>query len=377
MRSPEKFLATHWQKRPLMMRDAVEFHGPVLSADEAAWLATQADVESRLVFTDRSGGEQIFRLEQGPFSESDLSDLPTEDWTLLIQDVEKHLPEFRQWFDAIDFIPDWRIDDLMISVAAPGGSVGPHADNYDVFLVQVSGTRDWITGPRDSAEPDQSAEGLSLLQPFEAEHRWNARPGDVLYLPPGVPHWGVAKTLCTTYSIGMRAPTQHELVAGADRVLDKPSGESDSDDRFYEDPDLSPFESAAGEISAEALDRLAAQALLPDDLTANDRARVLGNVVTDPKAWLMPEPASDGDAPERIHGMAQLAWAVIEGTSRVFVNGADRAVEPDQLTVFQRWCDSRVITTAEIDALHGTGNGAEYVEWLRLQGAFDAGHSDE
>ena len=116
---------------------------PVLEPDELAWLATLPDVESRLVFTEGTRANARYRVEHGPFEEQRLSELPQSNWTLLVQDVEKHLPDFRQWFECVTFVPDWRIDDLMISFAAPGGSVGPHQDNYDVFLCQGMGRREW------------------------------------------------------------------------------------------------------------------------------------------------------------------------------------------------------------------------------------------
>ena len=141
--SAERFLATCWQKTPLHLPGALDSESPALSGEELAWLATLDDVESRLVFTERHDGGTRYRVESGPFDEELLSSLPDSDWTLLVQDVEKHLPDFRQLLSLVPFIPDWRIDDLMISFAAPGGSVGPHKDNYDVFLCQGSGHREW------------------------------------------------------------------------------------------------------------------------------------------------------------------------------------------------------------------------------------------
>ena len=370
---PEQFLATHWQKRPLMQRQADAFSGPVLPVDEAAWLATLADVESRLVFTDRSGDDLRYRLDQGPFEERELADLPDRDWTLLVNDVDKHLPDFRDWFSAIDFIPDWRIDDLMISVAAPGGSVGPHLDNYDVFLVQVTGEREWITGDPSAVKPDPRSEGLSLLAPFDAVDRWTAVPGDVLYLPPGMPHWGVAKELCTTYSIGMRAPTRNELLAGDARIRNM-DPVFDEDEAFYTDPDLVAAEAGAGRIAPEAIDRIRAQGLLGDERPDVEIATVLGSVITDPKAWLLPDPLPATVSPTRIHGMARLAWSTIAAEPRVFVNGESVTVTPDQLAVFREWCRSRQVTADGLAALAGYPGGCDLADWLRRQGTFDADH---
>ena len=377
MKAPERFLATHWQKRPLFMASARDFTGPQISADEAAWLAMQDDVESRLVFTERHDGKVSYRLAHGPFGEAELSKLPAEDWTLLVQDVDKHLPDFREWFTAIDFIPDWRIDDLMVSVAAPGGGVGPHLDNYDVFLVQASGERDWRIGDPATAAPDTHSEGLSLLESFAPVERRTVAPGDVLYLPPGVPHWGVAVDLCTTYSIGMRAPTRAELRAGADRVLGAEPGGDVPDEAFYEDDDLIAHEAEPGEINARALQRVANQRLLDGISAPVDLARVLGCVATDPKAWLMPEPIPPNATPDRIHGMARLAWASVAGADLVFANGAERHVSREQLAVFRRWRDSRVVTATDLSSIQATPDADELTEWLRLQGTFDANHGAE
>ena len=136
---------------------------PSLAPEELAWLATLDDVESRLVFTEQREGSTCYRVEHGPFEESMLSNLPQKDWTLLVQDVEKHLPDFRQWLTLVQFVPEWRIDDLMISFAAPGGSVGPHKDNYDVFLCQASGQREWRLASSGDTVPPANSEHLALL----------------------------------------------------------------------------------------------------------------------------------------------------------------------------------------------------------------------
>ncbi|MGI9261401.1 MAG: cupin domain-containing protein [Woeseiaceae bacterium] len=203
----DRFLVDHWQKKPRFVAGGLGQHLPQLDPDELGWLAGQPDVESRLVFTDRTDKDIQYRAESGPFDESRLSQLPERDWTLLVQDVEKHFPDFRRYFGEVDFVPDWRIDDLMVSCAAPGGSVGPHVDNYDVFLCQGEGTREWKVGYDEQFEPDTENADLSLIKPYPIAGSHRAGPGDVLYLPPGIPHWGVATELCVTYSIGCRAPT--------------------------------------------------------------------------------------------------------------------------------------------------------------------------
>ena len=202
----EAFLSDYWQEQPLCMPGGLPRIRPAITRNELGWLATLDDVESRLVFTDRIDGRCRYRAETGPFDPEYLQDLPKRDWTLLVHDVEKHLPAMRAWFTHVPFIPDWRIDDLMVSFAAPGGSVGPHKDQYDVFLCQGIGVRSWRHTTNEVLPDPSASTDLALLTEFGSDEQWDMLEGDVLYLPPGVAHWGTAIRACITYSIGMRAP---------------------------------------------------------------------------------------------------------------------------------------------------------------------------
>lgn len=333
---------------------------PSLSPDEIAWLATLDDVESRLVLTDRSGRETRYRVEHGPFSDETLGALPERDWTLLVQDVEKHLPDFRLWFRAVPFIPDWRIDDLMVSCAAPGGSVGPHQDNYDVFLCQGSGNREWRLAPAGSAEAPRQAGELSLVNPFDDPEAQTAGPGDVLYLPPGIPHWGIASDLCVTWSIGMRAPSLDEMRCGIEREA-AGSVRGNPIASFYTDPDLTSAEAVPGCISERAVAR-ARQWLGEDNqLDEPDLTLALGAVVTDPKAWLAPERADDDaiaqflenreQVPDlHIHGMAQIAYSDAGG-GWVFANGHGRRAGAGERAVVRTLCSARCVDAVILQEL--------------------------
>jgi 50S ribosomal protein L16 3-hydroxylase len=245
----EEFLRDYWQKKPLLIRRAFPDFNPELDANDIAGLACDELAESRLV----RGGfpEHDWSLEYGPFDEETLRSLPEERWTLLVQDVEKHYPPLRALFAHFDFLPSWRIDDLMVSVAAPGGSVGPHVDQYDVFLLQATGKRCWQIAENTNTAllPDTE---LNVLKSFEPEQEWILEPGDMLYLPPGVPHHGVALDSGMTWSIGMRAPSTSDLLLGLGEWLADARGEG----RRYTDPDLETGEGS--EISAAAIDRFAA-----------------------------------------------------------------------------------------------------------------------
>ena len=251
---PDSFLRHHWQTSPRLIRSPWHRWTNPLHPDELAGLACEEGVEARLITQARG----TTKVEHGPFSEARLRRLGRAAWTLLVQAVDHRVPDVAALIEPFRIVPDWRIDDVMVSLAVDGGGVGPHVDQYDVFLIQGLGRRRWRIGaPVDNATRYRDHDELRLLDGFEATGEWVLEPGDMLYLPPGVPHDGVAVgDDCMTYSVGFRAPSTAELVAGwCDRVLDG----LDEDDR-YGDPDLV-VQANPGEITAAALDRLHAVVL--------------------------------------------------------------------------------------------------------------------
>ncbi len=250
--SAEEFLAEYWQKKPLLIRQALpDFTSPV-SADELAGLALEESVESRIIEEQETQGP--WQLRHGPFTEHDFSSLPEEKWTLLVQQLDAWSGEIEQLKSHFSFIPDWRIDDIMASYAPKGGSVGPHFDYYDVFLLQAEGQREWRIGQHcDQHTPTLDACDLSILQHFDTQETWILQPGDMLYLPPGVAHHGVAADDCITLSIGFRAPSHEQIISHfSDYLLDQLD-----EKRFYQDPDLC-HQTPASQLSEEALDKVAA-----------------------------------------------------------------------------------------------------------------------
>lgn len=283
--SPRKFLEEHWQKKPLLIRAAIPGFSGLLSAEELAGLACEEEVQSRLV-TQR---QKKWRVEQGPFEEARFLKLPEKDWTLLVQGVNHHLPEASALLQQFSFIPHARLDDLMVSYAPDGGGVGPHFDSYDVFLLQGEGKRLWrVSEQEDLTLVDGAA--LRILENFQTEQEWLLEPGDMLYLPPHIAHWGIAVGDCMTYSIGFRAPSTQELVHEFLSFLQEryvPEG-------MYADPDLE-LQKHPAKIGTAMLDQVAG---MLNNIRWNkaDVAEFLGRYLSEPKPHVMfdnPAPVSE------------------------------------------------------------------------------------
>ena len=229
-----RFLREYWQKQPLLIRGGFgkEFTSPI-TPNDLAGLACEPMALSRLIV--HSPRADRWRVENGPLAEQRFSKLPKTHWTLLVQDVDKWDADVAALYRYIDFLPSWRLDDIMISYAVTGGSVGAHVDQYDVFLLQGLGHRRWqIDANVDPPLAFRDDVALKLLREFNPSHEWVLAPGDALYLPPGVPHHGVALDECMTISLGMRAPSAGELILdlAESLVVDLP------EDQRYADPDL-------------------------------------------------------------------------------------------------------------------------------------------
>lgn len=221
----ERFMRDYWQRRPLLVRRALPGLQPPLDVDALRALAARDEVESRLV----SAFDGRWRLRHGPFDAGALPGLRRRRWTLLVQGVDLHDERAHALLARFRFVPDARLDDLMISLASDGGGVGPHLDSYDVFLVQAWGRRRWRIGWPASRELVAGLP-LKVLARFEPSHEFVLEPGDMLYLPPGWAHDGVAEGPCMTCSIGFRAPSRHEFLAAF--LADAAEAPGGADPRF-------------------------------------------------------------------------------------------------------------------------------------------------
>lgn len=206
------FLSQYWQKKPLVIRNALPDFVSPLSPDELAGLALEEDVESRIV-CETPQKKPAWHLRKGPFTEKDFSTLPPTHWTLLVQGVDRLIPEVYALLNHFDFLPQWRIDDIMISFAALHGSVGPHYDNYDVFLYQAQGAREWRLTTRECTKSNYLKDlELRIMERFDVEEKILLEEGDMLYLPPHVGHYGISLSeQCMTYSFGYRSYQGQEL----------------------------------------------------------------------------------------------------------------------------------------------------------------------
>ncbi len=282
-----EFLAEYWQKKPLLIKNAISDFQGLLSPEELAGLACEDDVQSRIV--EYIKGK--WHASHGPFDDDDFARLPQKpsaqhNWTLLVQSVNHYLPEAAELLQQFDFIPHARLDDLMVSYAPDGGGVGPHFDSYDVFLLQGQGRRLW----RISEQTDLSLiEGapLRILQNFDTAQEWLLEAGDMLYLPPHLAHWGIAvsegKTDCMTYSIGFRAPKNQELASEfLGFMQDKLNQDQIILPGIYQDADLT-LQNHAAEISGAMVNKVSLdlqKIKWSDELVAE----FLGTYLSDPKA---------------------------------------------------------------------------------------------
>ncbi|MBK9441016.1 MAG: cupin domain-containing protein [Comamonadaceae bacterium] len=288
--SPQVFMKRYWQKKPLLVRQAVPDFKPLLNRAELFELAANEDAQTRMVIQE-PGKTPGWRFKQGPFQRKALPALKTPGWTILVQGVDLHVESVHQLMNQFRFVPDARLDDLMISFATDGGGVGPHFDSYDVFLLQAHGRRRWRIGRQKdlSLQPDVP---LKILSHFVPEQEFVLEPGDLLYLPPGYAHDGIAEGDCMTYSIGFRIPNKAELA----RELLQRLAEDAEDDvgvALYRDPNQVAVDQPAG-IPAQMLEfaQKAVQEALKDPQAL---ARGLGEYMTEPKphVWFDPGQAVD------------------------------------------------------------------------------------
>ncbi|MBF7731494.1 ribosomal protein uL16 3-hydroxylase [Pseudomonas sp. N040] len=368
-----EFLRDYWQKKPLLIRQAIpDFESP-LTPDELAGLSLEEEIESRLVIEH---GEQPWELRRGPFAEDTYQNLPERDWTLLVQAVDQFIPEVAELLEHFHFLPSWRIDDVMISFAAPGGGVGPHFDNYDVFLLQGYGQRRWRLGQMcdgDSALLEHA--DLRILADFQGSDEWVLEPGDMLYLPPRLAHFGTAEDDCMTYSIGFRAPSAAEVLTHFTDFL----AQFLADEERYSDAGQQPV-SDPYQIQHDVLERL--KALLAEHM--GDERLLLtwfGQFMTEPRY------------PERIAGTpieeqelldalaqgallirnpsARLAWSEVDEDLLLFASGNSRLLPGNLRELLRTLCAADALHLENLEPWLRDDEGRKLVCELVKQGSLE------
>ncbi len=339
--SPERFMRRHWHKKPLLVRQALPMVKPFVSRSELFALAGGDDVESRLIV--RQGRD--WSLRHGPFARRGLPPLAQRQWSLLVQGMDLHLDRAREMLERFRFVPDARLDDVMVSYATDGGGVGPHFDSYDVFLLQIHGARRWRIGrlARPELQPDVP---LKILTNFEPEQEWTLEPGDMLYLPPRWAHDGIAEGECMTCSIGFRSAGADELARELlQRALDTDEGCDDA--RIYRDP-MQPATATPGAIPAELL--AFARSSLQRWLVAQGGFEVaLGEVISEPKPGVWFEAGAPLSLPcaVRLDRRTRLMY----DDRHIYVNGESFRAGGRDATLMRRLADRRVLTERDVAAL--------------------------
>ncbi|MES2821437.1 MAG: cupin domain-containing protein [Pseudomonadota bacterium] len=367
------FLRDYWQKKPLLIRQALpDFQNPI-SADELAGLALEEEVESRLVLEH---GERPWELRRGPFAEDDFSTLPERDWTLLVQAVDQFVPEVADLLQHFRFLPSWRIDDVMISFATPGGGVGPHFDNYDVFLLQGQGQRRWKIGQVcDADSPLLEHADLRILAHFEQTDEWVLEPGDMLYLPPRLAHYGTAEDDCMTYSVGFRAPSAAEVLTHFTDFL----GQFLPDEERYSDAGTAPTNDPH-QIQRDSLDRL--KALLAEHM-GDERLLMtwFGQFMTEPR---YPErvAGTELNEDELLAGLqdgavlvrnpsARLAWSEVGEDLVLFASGQSRLLSAGLRELLKLICAADALHAENLEPWLADDEGRNLLVELLKQGSLE------
>lgn len=350
--SEQEFLTHFWQKKPLLIKQGFSNFNDPIEAEELAGLAMEQSIESRIVTNHNND----WQAHQGPFENFEL--LTEEHSTLLVQAVDHWHCEATQLLEPFRFIPNWRIDDLMVSYSTPKGGVGPHLDQYDVFIIQGEGKRHWRVGLPDPTLK-QFAQNKKLLQvePFEAVIDCILEPGDILYIPPGCPHEGYAVENALNYSVGFRAPNQQDLLSSfADHIIDTESGQ-----KRYTDHNLTLRESK-GELTNLEVDKV--KTLMATLLENNELFKQwLGNTLSQAKhemdlAPLEDELSSDDTTQllndennvfERLGGVRAI-YQILESAVLLSVNGENYELPMSDLNAVKLLTDTSYFSSEDLMA---------------------------
>ncbi|WP_353139105.1 cupin domain-containing protein [Limnohabitans sp.] len=339
--SPAEFMTTYWQRKPLLVRQAIPEFKPLLSRPELFELAQKNEVESRLVM-GTNGGQRDWQMQRGPFKRRAIPKLTERDWTLLVQGVDLHDDRVADLMAQFRFIPDARLDDVMISYATQGGGVGPHFDSYDVFLLQAHGQRRWRIGRQKdlSLVPDMP---LKILANFKPEFDWVLNPGDMLYLPPRYAHDGIAQDECMTYSVGFRVPQTGDLARELLVRLSEGAEDTAGCD-LYKDS-MQPAVSNPAEMP-QGLTEFAVSALQKSLKDPKSLQRALGEYLTEPKANVWFE---IGDAPNQLRSVRlDRRSKMMYDAHHIFLNGESWRAGGKDAALLRQLANQRALSSNDL-----------------------------
>lgn len=333
------FLEHYWQQQPLLIRQAIPDYQCPIDETEIAEISLEDNAEARLIIEHKPSQ---WRLETGPFTADRFGDLPKHKWTLLVQAIDHWVPDIAQLKSLFSFLPSWRLDDIMVSVATEGGSVGPHFDQYDVFLLQAKGSREWLVGQQCAIdEPQNNHSGLRLLDTFTEQSREILHPGDIYYIPPGKAHWGISNSAdCITLSIGFRAPSFAEII---DELSQELIAKLDESVRFH-DISAGHRDSCHEITDADAkqlLAQLKAQIDLPSTLATLGRLMTNNSVNNDDYDTVndLVEAGIDTAIQVIKSEETRIAYHCNEALLTVFANGHILKAHPDLKQILMQICD--------------------------------------
>ncbi|BBP43668.1 cupin domain-containing protein [Thiosulfativibrio zosterae] len=369
------FLSDYWQKKPLLIKNALPNFITPVSPEELAGLSLEEEVESRIVIQHSATD---YELQTGPFDEDTYESLPEKNWTLLVQGMDRLLPEVADLLKDFDFIPQWRIDDIMISYATEGGNVGPHFDHYDVFLLQAQGKRRWMLSAQDCDESNYiKGVDLRLMQNYVVEDEYIVETGDILYIPPKWGHHGVGLTDdCMTFSVGYRTYRGIELWDSFGDYL----AETESFRTLYQDPNWNG--ASPGQVTDGAWQQAKTllQSALNDDMAMKRWFGRFATQLDDGANRLLPTPLDEDEAPDMEtlisaaydatgivrDEICRFAYAEFDQQVALYVNSQEWPLENAQNDFIRHLCNFKVIEARTLQGFleHPDNHALFYSLWV-------------
>ncbi len=369
--SKEDFLANYWQKKPLVIRGAFPDFEMPFTAEELAGLACDTDAPSRMIIEYGLPPEnKPWQVKVAPFEDEDFTTLPDSHCTFLVNDLDRYIPELGNIIEPFRFIPDWRIDDLMVSYAEDQGSVGPHTDDYDVFLIQGQGKRRWKVITREDYNkvliPDLP---IAILKEFDEDEDWLLETGDMLYLPPNTPHYGIAEGACFTFSVGFQAPRTVDLVQN---WLETFSKDATFNKRFTDKNRT--LQSNSGEITQNDLEILSSMMLNAIKDQQSGLNVFLGKQLTETRGETpqaddyLDDFELDDQVDYERESWLRLAYIEEKNTIHFFADGHHLALASDKKSAIQKLCENYYFTAESLKTLMASYEFRDFFKVLIKEG---------